>query len=54
MLIIISIFSTFSIKMKKTRRKSLKELFKPIDEEIRKKNIHFTREEAIADDLFDD
>lgn len=40
--------------MKISPKKSLKELLKPIDEEIRMKNIHFTPEEAVADDLFDD
>jgi len=33
--------------------KNLKEAFKAIDEEIRQKGITFTKEEAVADDLFD-
>lgn len=44
----------YGIKMKKSQKKSLKELLKPIDEEARKQKIYFTREEAVADDLFDD
>ena len=35
------------------KTKSLKEAFRAIDEEIRQKGIIFTKEEAIADDLFD-
>ena len=35
------------------KKKSLKEALKKVDEEARKQGIHFTREEAIADDLFD-
>ena len=33
--------------------KTLRETFKSIDEEIRKKKIVFTRAEAVTDDLFD-
>lgn len=44
----------YGIKMNKIRKKSLKELLKPIDEEARKQKIYFTREEAVEDDLFDD
>lgn len=35
------------------RKKSLKEELKEVDREARKQGIHFTREEAVADDLFD-
>ena len=35
------------------RIKSLKESLKEIDKEARRKKISFTREEAIADDLYD-
>ena len=35
------------------KTKSLKEAFKQVDEEIRKRRIAFSRAEAIADDLFD-
>ena len=34
-------------------KKSLREAFKAIDEEIRRKGIKFTMEEAIKDDLYD-
>ncbi len=35
------------------KKKSLKEAFRAIDEEIKRKGITFTMEEAIADDLYD-
>ena len=34
-------------------RKSLKEALKEIDEEVRRKKVTFTMEEAIKDDLYD-
>lgn len=34
-------------------KKTLKEALKPIDDEIRRKGITFTREEAVKDDLYD-
>ena len=35
------------------KKRTLKEEFKLIDEEIKSKNIKFTRAEAIKDDLYD-
>lgn len=35
------------------KKKELKDAFRAIDEEMRKKGIKFTREEAIKDDLYD-
>lgn len=35
------------------KKKNLSEAFKIIDEEIRKKKITFTREEAVRDDLYE-
>jgi AbrB family looped-hinge helix DNA binding protein len=35
------------------KKKSLKEAFSRIDEEVKRKKIRFTREEAIRDDLYD-
>jgi AbrB family looped-hinge helix DNA binding protein len=34
-------------------KKTLAQAFKEIDEEIKQKNIKFTRKEAIRDDLYD-
>ena len=36
------------------KKKSLKETFMTIDEEMAKKKISFSREEAIRDDLYDE
>jgi AbrB family looped-hinge helix DNA binding protein len=35
------------------KKKKLSEAFKTIDNEIEKKNIQFTRKEAVRDDLYD-
>jgi len=35
------------------KKKELKDNFKQIDEEMKKKNIKFTREESVRDDLYD-
>ena len=35
------------------KKEELKNVFRKIDEEIRKKGILFTREEAVRDDLYD-
>ncbi|MBI2136034.1 AbrB/MazE/SpoVT family DNA-binding domain-containing protein [Candidatus Woesearchaeota archaeon] len=35
------------------KKDSLKEIFSGIDQEIKKRNIKFTRAEAIRDDLYD-
>lgn len=35
------------------KKKELKDTFRTIDEEIRKKGVKFTKEEAIKDDLYD-
>jgi AbrB family looped-hinge helix DNA binding protein len=35
------------------RKRSLKEAFSAVDEEVRRKKITFTREEAIRDDIYD-
>ena len=35
------------------KKDSLKEIFSSIDQEIKKKNIKFSRAEAIRDDLYD-
>ena len=35
------------------KKKNLEDAFKTIDEEIKKKKIKFSREEAIKDDLYD-
>jgi len=35
------------------KKKELKDNFKLIDEEMKKKNIQFTREESVRDDLYD-
>ena len=35
------------------KKYELKDVFKKIDEEIKKRKISFTREEAIKDDLYD-
>ncbi len=41
------------ITIEPLKKKTLKESFKTIDEEMRKKRISFTREEAVRDDLYD-
>lgn len=40
------------ITIEPLKKKTLKESFKAIDEEIRKKSISFSRKEAIEDDLY--
>lgn len=35
------------------KKKSLAEAFKGIDEEIKRRGIRFTRQEAVRDDLYD-
>ena len=42
-----------TIMLEPLRKKDLKETFKSIDDEIRRKKIRFTRAEAIKDDLYD-
>lgn len=42
-----------NIVIEPLKKEELKTIFKKIDEEIRKKGIVFTREEAIKDDLYD-
>ncbi len=41
------------ITIEPLKKKTLKESFRAIDDEMRKRNITFTREEAIRDDLYD-
>ena len=46
-------FSDDKIVISPLKSKNLKDAFKKIDEEIKKKKIDFTREEAVRDDLYD-
>ena len=40
------------ITLELLKKDSLKEIFSGIDQEIKKKNIKFTRVEAVKDDLY--
>ena len=42
-----------SIVIEPLKKEELKTVFKKIDDEIRRKGIVFTREEAVKDDLYD-
>lgn len=42
-----------TIVIEPLKKEELKVIFRKIDEEIKKKRIIFTREEAIKDDLYD-
>ena len=42
-----------TIVIEPLKREELKVIFRKIDEEIKKKGIVFTREEAVKDDLYD-